>query len=77
MTAFDDLKTEVAETKGVAQSAIVLIQGIIAKLVALGDAPTAEQLNAVRDDLKIDTDALAAAVAANQMPGNPAGQQRR
>ena len=64
----DDLTAEVAETKGVVQSAIVLITGFKQKLddaIASGN-PAA--LKALSDDLGETNQALADAVAQNPLP---------
>ena len=65
----DELTAEVEETKGIEQSAIVLIEGIAAALAAAGTDPAA--LKALHDSLKTASDELAAAVAANQLPVPP------
>ncbi len=65
MAELDDLKTAVAKNKDVVDSAIVLIQGLKAKLdaaIASGD-PAA--LKALSDSLGAEDQALADAVAAN------------
>ena len=59
----EDLTTQVAETKTVIDSAIVLIQGIKAALDAAGSNPAA--LKALRDSLDTSEQALAAAIVAN------------
>lgn len=65
----DDLTAEVAEVDSVEQSAITLINGLAAQLAAAGTDPV--KLKALRDDLKTNADALAAAVAANTAPAPP------
>jgi hypothetical protein len=65
----EELTAEVTETKGIEESAVVLIQGIAAALAAAGSDPV--KLKALRDDLKVSTDALAAAIAANPLPATP------
>ena len=62
-TELQDLTTQVAETKTVIDSAIVLIQGIKAALDAAGSNPAA--LKALRDSLDTSEQALAAAIVAN------------
>lgn len=68
MAILDDLRAHVEYNTSVVNSAIALIGGLHAKLDA---ALTCEAgvdvaaLTAIRDDLKAQTDALAAAVAAN------------
>lgn len=67
------LQAEVARNKSVDDSAIALLNGIQARIQAAVDAAiaggaTSEQVAAVQalaDNLKSDTDALAAAVTAN------------
>jgi uncharacterized membrane protein len=60
--SLDNLTAQVAATKGVAQSAIVLIEGLVQRIIDAGTDPAA--LDALTASLKADTDALAAAVAA-------------
>ena len=62
-TALEDLTEQVAETKTVIDSAIVLIQGIKAALDEAGNNPAA--LKALRDSLDTSEQALAAAIVAN------------
>ena len=59
----DELTIKVSETKTVTESAIVLLQGLKAKLDAAGTNPVA--LKALSDDLAASGAALAAAVVAN------------
>ena len=59
----DELTLKVAETKTVTESAIVLLQGLKAKLDAAGTNPVA--LKALSDSLATSDAALAAAVSAN------------
>jgi hypothetical protein len=68
MKELDDLKAEVTESTTVQQGAITLINGIAARLAAAGTDPTA--LQALTDSLKTNSDALAAAVAANTPAAN-------
>ena len=58
-----DLTTQVTETNTVIDSAVVLIQGLKAKLDAAGTNPVA--LKALSDSLNTSEQALAAAVVAN------------
>ena len=60
---FDALVAQVAATVGVEQSAKTLIDGFAAKLAAAGVDPV--KLAALASDLKTNSDALAASVAAN------------
>lgn len=65
----DNLTTEVSETRGVLQSAKVLIEGFAQALkdaIAKND-PAA--LTALANDLDTNTNDLAAAIAANPLPG--------
>ena len=57
----DDLTAQVAETKTVMKSAVVLIQGLRQAIIDAGTDPAA--LKALTDGLKEDEDALSAAVA--------------
>jgi hypothetical protein len=59
----DDLTAKVAATKTVAQSAVVLLQGLKAKLDAAGTDPAA--LKALSDSLADTDQQLADAVTAN------------
>lgn len=63
------LQAEVAETAGVVDSAVVLINGLAAQIVELKDDPAA--LVALAAELSTKTDQLAAAVAANTPPAPP------
>lgn len=63
MSALDDLTAQVAANKTVMASALVLINGIAARITAAGTDPVA--LAALTASLKSDDDALAAAVTAN------------
>ncbi|MEO6588946.1 MAG: hypothetical protein ABIP06_06430 [Pyrinomonadaceae bacterium] len=70
MSALDNLRREVGETKTVAASAVALLRGLKAKLdeaIASGD-PAAIQ--ALADEIDTDTNALAAAVTENT-PADP------
>ena len=69
----DALKAQVAETIGVEQSAVTLLNGVNAKLTDLANQLAAAGIDnaavlALSADLKSNTDALAAAVAANPAP---------
>ena len=66
MAALDDLTAQVAANKTVIDSAVVLINGIAARITAAGTDPVA--LAALTASLKTEDDALAAAVAANTVP---------
>ena len=57
----DDLTAQVAETKTVMQSAVVLIQGLRQAIIDAGTDPA--KLKELTDGLKVDEDALADAVA--------------
>jgi hypothetical protein len=63
MKELDTLTTEVKASTDVEQSALVLINGIAARLEAAGTDPVA--LQALTDSLKASREALAAAVVAN------------
>ncbi len=67
MQELDDLTTQVKSTTDVEQSALVLINGIAARLAAAGTDPAA--LAALGASLKSNSDALAAAVVANTPAG--------
>jgi hypothetical protein len=67
MAALDDLTTQVTNTNGTVQSAIVLLNGLYAALIAAGTDPT--KLAALAASLKTNTDSLAAAIVADQPPG--------
>jgi hypothetical protein len=60
---FDDLEAQVKASDDVQKSAVILINGFAARLAAAGTDPV--KLKALRDDLKANSDDLAAAVAAN------------
>lgn len=69
----DDLKAAVEKTTVIEQSAVVLINGIAARVqaavdLALANGATAEQLQPVTDEvaaLNANADALSAAISAN------------
>ena len=63
MAALDDLESAVAENTSVDGSAIALIEGLAAKIDALGINDT--RLKALSNNLKASSAALAAAVSAN------------
>jgi len=65
----ENLTLEVAETKTVVDSAIVLITGLAARLQEIADDPVAIQ--ALADELDAKSNELAAAVAANPVPVPP------
>lgn len=60
---FDALQTEVERNTEVDQSAIVLLQGLAAKIEELKTDPV--KLQALADSLRSSSDSLAAAVVAN------------
>lgn len=66
---FDALVEEVAEIKTTNESAITLLQGLTAKLEAAQGDPA--QLAQIIADLRVQNDALAAAVTANTPPADP------
>lgn len=71
---FDDLKAAVAKVTSVDQSAVLLLQGLKAKideLVANGTVSPAD-LAALSASLGADTQGLADAVSANTLPPAPA-----
>ena len=63
MSALDDLEVAVAENTSVDTSAIALIEGLAAKIDAIGINDT--RLKALSDNMKASSAALAAAVVAN------------
>jgi hypothetical protein len=63
MATLDDLTAEVAAQTTVNQSAITLLQGLKAKLDAAGTDPA--KLQAIKDSLTANDQALAQAVAQN------------
>jgi len=63
----DDLTAEVAETKGIMQSAKALIEGFATKLEEAGTDKA--KLAALKDELNSGSENLAAAIAANPLPG--------
>ena len=77
-TAIDSLASQAAANESAEDSAVIVLQGLQARIdaavqAALAGGATAEQLAAVTQistDLKTHGDALAAAVAANT-PGQP------
>jgi len=76
MSELSDLQDQVAATIGIEQSAVTLIQGLAAKIDALvagagaGGVDPAE-LTKLKDALKSEADALAAAVTAGARPDAP------
>ena len=68
--AMDNLEAQVTANTSVENSALLLIQGIAAQLVAAGTDQT--KLDALAANLKASGDALAAAVAANTPAAPPA-----
>lgn len=82
MQDISGLESQVANTVGVEQSAATLINGFAARLADAGTDPA--KLAQLQSDLKDNSDALAAAVAANSPipvppipPVNPTGSARR
>lgn len=63
MALIDDLQAEVATNTSVEQSAVQLLQNLKAQLDAAGTDPV--KLQAIKDALTTNDQALAAAVAAN------------
>ncbi len=63
MKELDDLSTQVQDNDDVEASAVLLINGIAARIAAAGVDPA--KLSALTSSLKGSADALAAAVAAN------------
>lgn len=72
MSALDDLKAEVARVKDVDASAVALLQGLSAKLDAALAANDPAAIQALADELRGDTDGLAASITANTKPDTPA-----
>jgi hypothetical protein len=68
MAELDDLTVQVAQNVSVENSAVVLIQGIAAKLAAAIAAGNPAALVALHDSLNTSAAALAAAVTANTTP---------
>lgn len=67
----DDLKTQVTDMAGVVNSVVTLLTGLHQKLeeaLASGDPAKIQEIS---DALKSESDALAAAVAANPLPDEP------
>lgn len=62
---FDALTAEVSENSDVIESAVTLIQGLADQIRALADAPSPAAIQALADKLDAQSNALAAAVAAN------------
>jgi len=71
MSALENLGAEVAESKAVTESAIILLAGLKAKLDEAIASGNMSQVQALSDELSTSTDALAAAVSANT-PAEPA-----
>jgi len=67
MADLSGLTAEVEETKGIMQSAKALIEGFAAALAAAGTDPV--KLKELQDNLNTGSEELAAAVAANPLPG--------
>lgn len=62
-----DLETEVSETNGIMASAKALIEGFAAALEAAGTDKV--KLTALKESLNTESEGLAAAIAANPLPG--------
>lgn len=60
---FDDLEAQVKASNDVKKSAVILINGFAARLAAAGTDPA--KLTALKNELKVNADDLAAAVVAN------------
>lgn len=63
MKELDDLETQVAANTSAEESAVVLLQGLAAQILALKDDPV--KLAALANSLKTSGDKLAAAVVEN------------
>ena len=70
MKELDDLTAQVQASNDVAASAVILINGIAARIAAAGVDPA--KLAALTANLKSESDTLAAAVAANTVAAPPA-----
>ena len=70
MQQLDNLTQEVQRATAISTSAVTLIQGLAAKIEELKTDPAAIQ--ALADELKGSSDALAAAVEANAFLDEPA-----
>lgn len=68
MATLDELQAAVARDADVTQSAIVLLNGIAQQLKDAIASNDPAKVQAVLDGLNANTDALAAAVAANTQP---------
>jgi len=74
MATLAELATQVTDTRGIQESAVVLIQGIVVRLdEAIANGNPAE-IGRLRDELKTSSDALAAAVVAGSPPVEPPPQ---
>lgn len=71
MAAIDDLKAEVARDTDVTSSAVTLLQGLHDQLAAAIAAGDPAAIQAVADQLRTNTDALAASVAQNTPAATP------
>lgn len=70
MAALDAITAEVERTKGVAESAVVLIKALADKIEQAGTDPA--KLEALTAELRASSDSLAAAVDANDGEPEPA-----
>jgi hypothetical protein len=78
MKEFDDLTAQVNQTTTVEASAVLLINGIAAKLAALVESGTVDPaaVSALSSQLKASADAMSAAIAANtQSSASPSSVQ--
>lgn len=71
MAAFDNLKREIEETKGVNLSVIALLQGLKAKLDEAIASNDPAVLQALADSLDVEQQSLANAITANTPPVGP------
>ena len=71
-TIVEDLVAQVAATKGVQASAVQALTGLHAALLAAIATDDMDAVRAAVEDLKTNTEGLAAAVEANPLPPDPA-----
>ena len=72
IVSWADVKAAVADIDSVKDSVVAFVDGVIAKLQAIADAPTQDDLNAVITSLQADKAAIAAAVASGTAAEAPA-----
>lgn len=72
MAVLDDLTTQVTNTEGIEQSAIVLINGLAAQLAAAIAAGNPAALTALQQRLAVSAKALSDAIVANSPAPTPA-----